>query len=218
MYHIDLNQIDNLDTLTVIGNELLKQNKLPSNVEYIGLLKRSQRTSAPVTYHDNGSVNYDLLVLLSGPEPQRTILENEIMKQLLLLKLKALVVRGVTEEQSVKKQDDFIEVVSNMTTNRLFKAMQHSATIICRAGYSTLMELISLQKKAVIIPTPGQTEQEYLAEKYSESNHFIMQKQSEINLRKALNDLGKISPLRITANKGFQKPLEKLIAETSYWN
>ncbi|HXH19910.1 MAG TPA: glycosyltransferase [Chitinophagales bacterium] len=174
-----------------LSGELSHRSRMPLKVEYIGLLCRKSQAGNAI----GNRCKYDLLALLSGPEPQRTLFEEEMKRQLLQLKLRALIVRGVTEENKTEKVNDFIEAVSHLSAHRLFEAMESSEVVVCRAGYSSLMELITLQKKAVIIPTPGQTEQEYLARRCRMLNYFASQLQHEMNLKSALQAVKRTHPV-----------------------
>ncbi|MGY5352125.1 glycosyltransferase [Wenyingzhuangia sp. IMCC45533] len=132
--------------------ELSKNENL--EFRYIGILSRFEKS---VT-----TKKYDLLVLLSGVEGQRVILERILLEELKHYQGKVLFVRG-----SFKKLDqqvsDHIQLVDYMNSEDLEKAILSADMILSRSGYSTVMDLIKLEKKAFLIPTPGQTEQEYLA-------------------------------------------------------
>ena len=195
-----------------LSGELSHGKGLPPNVEYIGLLKRLSSADLPMANSENGSLSYDLLVLLSGPEPQRTSLEKKIALQLSELRLKTLIVRGVTEENRTERLNDLTESVSSLTTAKLSEVMKTSEIVVCRAGYSSLMELVHLKKKAVIIPTPGQTEQEFLAERCSEMNYFRMEKQTEMNLSRAINKLKETTAPKIGVSSGYQAALHRLVS------
>ena len=78
------------------------------------------------------------------------------------------------------------EVVAFLDGTNLNEAMAASEMVICRSGYSTIMDLAILGKKAVFIPTPGQTEQEYLAERLLNQGFFYYQKQTDLNVAAAL--------------------------------
>lgn len=56
-----------------------------------------------------------------------------------------------------------------MTSTQLEQGLQESSLVLCRSGYTTVMDLVKLDKKAFFIPTPGQFEQEYLAKKLKKS-------------------------------------------------
>ncbi len=185
----------------------LSHGKMPANARYIGLLSRFQLNHAEDNPEHTG---YDLLALLSGPEPQRTILEKEIIKQSTISKIRTLIVRGVTEENNREKLNEFVEMVSHLKSEALGEAISKAKAVICRAGYSSLMDLIALQKKAIIIPTPGQTEQEYLAERCDDAAYFLSKKQSEIDLNEALSQFESTKLPRIPVNT-FRKELIELL-------
>ncbi len=124
------------------------------NVKYLGILSRFQPKEI--------EINYDLLLLLSGPEPQRTLLENKLLKELQHFKGRILMVRGVFSSAEITAPGNF-KIVNYLLANELEKAINQSNLVIARSGYSTIMDLAALGKKAFFIPTPGQFEQEYLA-------------------------------------------------------
>jgi uncharacterized protein (TIGR00661 family) len=105
---------------------------------------------------------YDVLILLSGPEPQRTLLEEKLISAFENTSYKIALVRGSFSECAQKMPSNFyvVKVASSKQLQELFNV---SDKIICRSGYSTLMDLDALGLKALLIPTPGQSEQEYLA-------------------------------------------------------
>lgn len=143
------------------------------NTQYLGALTRIKPMQLPK--------KYDVAFVLSGPEPQRTRLEKKILEQIKTLPYKMLVVQGKPEknEQSTK---DNLDIFSYMTGAQLNKAIASSDLVVCRSGYSTIMDLVALGKKALLIPTPGQTEQEYLAGYYENQQISITQNQSELDL------------------------------------
>jgi uncharacterized protein (TIGR00661 family) len=129
--------------------------KIP--VHYIGLLSRFEKM-------DPVQKKYDYCIVLSGPEPQRTLFENIIVKDINNLEGKILLVRGKPGSDTLLKLNDNIAIANHLSGNLLQQAFLQSEMIICRSGYTTVMELLSLQKKSILVPTPGQTEQEYLAQ------------------------------------------------------
>lgn len=124
-------------------------------VRYLGIISRLEKKILPI--------EFDILVLLSGPEPQRSILENLMFEKLKVLDAKILMVRGVVEEKQVFDKKDNFSVYNFLQTEELEKALNSSNLVICRSGYTSLMDLAKLEKPAFLIPTPGQYEQEYLA-------------------------------------------------------
>src|SRR5208283_5433192 len=127
--------------------------------------------------------------MLSGPEPQRTVLENIMMEQLKLVRRKSLVVRGIPEKTQHMKLSEWISVVSSLDSEALNRTMLAAEIIVTRPGYSTIMDLDVLGKRAIFIPTPGQTEQEYLAAELKRSGKFYIQEQDNFSLVDALEQV-----------------------------
>ncbi len=130
------------------------------NVKYIGPLSRFDK----IEYETTNA----LLVLLSGPEPQRNILEKKLLEELKGYKGSILFVKGVIESKQTVIKKDNITIYNFMTSTNLEKAINRSKTILSRSGYTTIMDLSKLEKKVFFIPTPGQFEQEYLAKRLNE--------------------------------------------------
>jgi uncharacterized protein (TIGR00661 family) len=127
------------------------------NIKFIGPLTRFKKRNLPK--------KNNLLVILSGPEPQRSLLEEKLSVELSEFKGTILFVKGLVEkEQQMTKQNHFT-FYNYMEADELETAIQESEYIICRSGYSSIMDLAFLGAKAFLIPTPGQFEQEYLAKK-----------------------------------------------------
>ncbi|HEY6163065.1 MAG TPA: glycosyltransferase [Bacteroidia bacterium] len=163
-----------------LSGDLSHKYPLPAHAEFIGLLSRFN----PATYVKE---DLNILVLLSGPEPQRTLLEKKLLQELIRSGDTALVVRGVTEKQERKKLTSRVSIVNYMTADELEKELYAASIVIARPGYSTVMDLATLKKKKVIfIPTPGQTEQEYLAERLSNLKIAYYSPQENLNLESAL--------------------------------
>jgi len=137
----------------------LKKSKL--NIAYLGPLSRFEKEKLPTTN--------DLMVLLSGPEPQRTMLEEKLMFELQGFEGNILFVKGKIESNQVREEIDMphgkILHYNFMKSDELEKALNQSDKVLCRSGYTTVMDLAKLEKKAFFIPTPGQYEQEYLAKR-----------------------------------------------------
>ncbi|MBD3317505.1 MAG: hypothetical protein GF344_17075 [Chitinivibrionales bacterium] len=171
------------DNLT---GELSRKYPLPPNHRFIGLLSRF----IPQKNNDKKQ-DIDLLVMLSGPEPQRTLLERRIRAQLEHFDGRAVVLLGRPEERETVKGS--IEYIPHAPTETIADLLARAKAVVCRGGYSTIMELVSLGKKAVLIPTPGQTEQQYLARYLCTKGYFAHQSQKGFNLSHALAALSKIS-------------------------
>ncbi|WP_298365008.1 glycosyltransferase [uncultured Lutibacter sp.] len=159
-----------------ISGELghIKNAKL--KLKYIGLLSRFKFSKR--------EIKRDILVLLSGSEPQRTLLEKKLLKTFKNYKGTVLFVRGVLSKEDKVEVSNNIKVENYLLTKDLEKAIVESEIVISRSGYSTIMDLAVLQKKAYFIPTPGQFEQEYLAKLMSRNKIAPFSSQNEFSLDK----------------------------------
>ena len=135
-------------------------NKKKFKINYLGPLSRLHKTEA--------KTKYDIMVLLSGPEPQRTFLEKKLFKELNHYVGNILLVKGKIEFEQICTKHNQFTIYNFMTSEALEKAINSSKIIICRPGYTTVMDLTKLGKTAFFIPTPGQFEQEYLAERFND--------------------------------------------------
>ena len=166
-----------------LSGELSENFKSFKNTHLIGLLSRFNEYN----FNLNSNIKYDILFILSGPEPQRTVFENIILNQ---LKGKSnfnfLIVRGLAESTFSKNVQENILMVDHLETNNLLKAILESEIIICRPGYSSIMDIVTLGKKAIFVPTPGQTEQEYLAKYYKKKGLFYSIKQNKFSIFRSL--------------------------------
>lgn len=157
---------------------------LPSlpNSRWIGILSR---------FGEAQSVNkeYQLAVVLSGPEPQRSVFEKKILHQLNELHLKSILVRGKLNADEIHSVPKNLKVMNYLLTDELQSIIEKSELILCRSGYSSVMDLAKLNKKAVLVPTPGQTEQEYIAFQLMEKGVTLCQRQEEFNLAIALQEI-----------------------------
>ena len=129
------------------------------------------------------------MVLLSGPEPQRSILEKELLKEAERVSEEVLFVRGLVEDREPLTSSNNIAFKNFLKGDELAEAFAQSEIVVCRSGYSTIMDLAALNKKAVLIPTPGQTEQEYLADYFQEKKIFLKNKQGHLNLKEAADSI-----------------------------
>jgi UDP-N-acetylglucosamine transferase subunit ALG13 len=121
---------------------------------YTGALSRIKKENLPA--------NGKLLVLLSGPEPQRTVFEQKLVEQLNALHAPAIIVRGLAGTPA-PAAGSLLEIQEHLPAAAMQDAINKASIIISRSGYSTIMDLLPLGKKCIFIPTPGQPEQEYLA-------------------------------------------------------
>ena len=134
--------------------------KLP--VRYIGWLSRLGRRTSIFLDSPTKSIDH-LLFILSGPEPQRSILENKIINDVSHYPGTATIVRGKPSLLTTIPSTGMIKFHNYLAAKELNEEMDKADLVISRSGYSTIMDVVQRQKKAVLIPTPGQPEQEYLA-------------------------------------------------------
>lgn len=154
--------------------------------KFIGPLSRFSKFQV-----DKVSFKYDIIAIISGPEPQRTVFEKLILEEIENSELKAVVVLG-NPQNSAPIHHQSTLVFNHLSTEELYNYIQQSKVVVCRAGYSSLMDLMVLNKKAILIPTPGQTEQEYLARYHTDKGFFCVQNQKEFDLQKGLLNLNLI--------------------------
>ena len=150
------------------------------STRFIGMLSRFTKLK-------DVNKKYDLLILLSGPEPLRTVLEEKMLKQLRKFSGKTFFVRGLPGQTSLPDNENMDLIFANhLASHELNRIIEESELIICRSGYSTIMDLSRLAKKAIFIPTPGQTEQQYLAEELKKKKIAFCVYQNEFDLYQAL--------------------------------
>ena len=169
-----------------LSGELGHPKKLSTKCHYIGPLSRfsSINKKNEEVKEEDGP---DLLVLNSGPEPQRSIFEQIILSELKkYLEIKVVILRGLPGNNERISTLPNVTLYSHLPDEALASLIRSAGTIICRSGYSTLMDLACLGRGAVLVPTPGQTEQEYLAEYHAKGKAFARIEQGEFSLQKAL--------------------------------
>lgn len=192
------------ETAPFLSGDLAHKISLESNYKFIGPLSRFEKREANNKQHE-----FDLMVIISGPEPQRTIFEELIFKQLKSTNYKALIVRGLPEnKEEIKNKNANIKIVNHLKRNDFLAYLQKSKLVISRSGYSTIMDLATLGKQAVFVPTPGQTEQEYLAEYHFKKGHYLFMNQKDFELDKAVNKSNNFTGIQL--KKGVNKLLEAI--------
>ncbi|WP_430934034.1 glycosyltransferase [Saccharicrinis sp. 156] len=119
---------------------------------------------------------YDIVAVLSGPEPTRTQLEEELKKILLATERAAIIIQGKPREEAILKQHKNLHVIPHLRASQLKYVLLKSKLCLCRSGYSSIMDIAYLNLNAILIPTPGQTEQEYLAHHLKDRFKVVPQK------------------------------------------
>lgn len=145
---------DNTDNLS---GDLSHRYPPGANVKFIGSLSRFSGKMLPHSEKD-----VDMVYLISGPEPSRTQFFNDCLKEAISKKYKAAIVSGLPGP-AVETHIASVSIYNHLPDDRLVSLLSRAVKIKCRSGYSTIMDLNELGLSADFIPTPGQTEQEYLA-------------------------------------------------------
>jgi spore coat polysaccharide biosynthesis predicted glycosyltransferase SpsG len=153
--------------------------KLPANTRFIGLLSRF--TEAKAEENDNPAKFRHNTVILSGPEPQRGLLRKKVTEILKKREVPTVFLGGSPDKPPEAEHSDNIVFYNHLLAPEMKAVIAGSEGIITRSGYTTIMELISLNRSALLIPTPGQTEQEYLARYLEEKGWFRSINQKELN-------------------------------------
>jgi hypothetical protein len=125
----------------------------------------------------------DYLVMVSGPEPQRTRLEEILLPMTQELDGSRVVLLGSPQRKCKVTGSGDCSIRTYVTNEEKAALMNRAKFVICRSGYTTMMELAELRKKAgLFIPTPGQTEQEYLSWYYEQKGWFLSKSQYGLDL------------------------------------
>lgn len=191
-----------------LAGKLSHPSKTKLNLKYIGLVSRFD-AEIP-SFEGMTNKKYDLMVLLSGPEPQRGLLEEKLLNELENYPKKILFVRGVISDKEIKVHNKNIEIVNYMMQKDLQKAILESEIIIARSGYSTIMDFEKLQAKAFFIPTPGQYEQEYLVNYLEEQNiaPYASQKDFKLSMLENCNTYSGFKTKNMSIENRVQFPFD----------
>lgn len=165
-----------------LGGKLSHPVTLPQRTAYTGLLSQFEGMDK------SNNADGGLLILLSGPEPQRGILSSILWQQALNYKGMVTFVEGSENVIAPATIPPHITYHKRLTNKQLLPILLSANMVISRSGYSTLMDLIALCKKAIIIPTPGQTEQQYLGRHLHSQGIFYCTPQKGFDLETALKE------------------------------
>lgn len=176
--------------------------QLNMNLKYIGPLSRMRPKTCPITYK--------VVAVLSGPEPQRSYLEQELLHQLTLMNEQCALVSGLPKSLDPVEKRKNLTLIPFLQADQLNELIASAEVVICRSGYSSVMDLATLGKKAILIPTPGQTEQEYLAQYFYRKQIYYYQNQGEIDLKKAFDQLNTFKGLQLKPGDGLKSAIKRI--------
>ncbi|HXS37803.1 MAG TPA: glycosyltransferase, partial [Flavipsychrobacter sp.] len=185
-----------------LSGKLAHPQKLLDNTHFIGLISQFEASHNPE--------EKTLVVLLSGPEPQRSILSDILWKQLKDYTGSVTFVEGSNNAEMRNEIPSNINYFRQITGTLLQPLLEEAKMVVCRSGYSTLMDLIALNKKAIIIPTPGQTEQEYLGKHLHAEGIFFNVEQKNFDLNATLGKTADF-PFRKLQIQGAHTQFQKVI-------
>lgn len=155
---------------------------LPPKAKFVGILSRF----AKMKQQERPIMGDYIMVLLSGPEPQRSIFQQIIENQATDTTIKIVIIEGKPELNNQIQKDNVL-TISHLYGQELYDYVYYAKGIICRSGYSTIMDLNAIGRNAFFVPTPGQTEQEYLAAELSRKGVAKFASQKTFDLKDAID-------------------------------
>ena len=172
-----------------LAKELSSGNGKLQNLDWIGPLSRFSKLEENA---DNTTEkiekNIDIGVVLSGPEPSRSQFEKKVIEALKGRKEQVVLIRGIVEPpMETRKNSQKCETDENLTiykfmlADELERMIRQCRILVMRSGYSSIMDLNALGARALLVPTPGQSEQEYLARRMQEKGWFPTVRQSDFD-------------------------------------
>jgi len=173
---------DSEDPRYNLSGKLSHRYTCPQNARFIGILSRF--CSPDVLSGKSVVSHYDLAVVLSGPEPQISAFEKLICKQLETLPKTAIIIKGLRGSISplTPNNRDKLSLISHLETTLFARVLLGADRVICRSGYTSIMDLVALGIHAIIVPSPGQSEQEYLANNLEKKGWFQVVQQNDLDL------------------------------------
>lgn len=186
-----------------LAGELSHGAQLPANARYIGVHSRLKLPSSPPSSH------HRVVAVISGPEPQRTLFEQRLTEQLRDLPGRHLLVQGLPGSPG-RDQVGNVERISHLGSQELAEVLTGAELVVSRSGYTTLMDLVTLGRSALIVPTPGQAEQEYLGRIHASSGRFTVQAQDALDIVRALRALPPAPPIVRTDGTLLESALRDL--------
>lgn len=201
MKHFNQIWVPDMEGNVNIGGKLSHHNNKSSKVKYVGPLSRFSHNLNSIP-KSMSTENPNILSWVSGPEPERSKFKNLLLDQLQNIAGNHILLSGLPSQPEVKTINN-VTVYNHLNDDEFIKLVDSSDLIICRSGYSSIMDIYYLGKQAMLIPTPGQTEQEYLAKKHFEEGIFFTQSQSKLNIKLALSEISIFKGFESIKNDNF---------------
>ncbi len=195
--------------------DLEGKNNISGDLAYLKHPKKNYRYIGPLTRFSLVKSKMDgkgkqLLFMLSGPEPQRTMLEQIVIRELKKNPVPALILQGKPGQPHSSEPLLNVCMLNHLNDEELATAVNDSYAVVSRGGYSTLCDLVAANKKLICIPTPGQTEQEYCAKYLAGKNMSVSMSQKKFSLRKALEQLDTVEEFRFPQNSALESAIASL--------
>ncbi len=162
----------------LLSGNLSRTPAIPGKYHHCGILSSVERQSL--------TEDLDVFITISGPEPQRSILEDLVLDQVHKLAGKIVVAMGKSESAAPVYESNRLQIYPYLTREQMTRCYNRARLVVTRPGYTSLMELAELGKKALLIPTPGQTEQLYLARRLEQKGWFYSVPQQRLDLPRDL--------------------------------
>lgn len=193
-----------------LGGKLSHPADIPEGARYVGLLSQLNDPAPEMPVQSK-----EVLVLLSGPEPMRTLFEKRLMEQMAgLTDYQFRLVAGNPGGAMPARLPAHVRYATHVNASGLSEAMGAAGLVICRSGYSTLMDLAALGKKALLVPTPGQSEQMYLAAHLQRKGIALSRSQALLNLANDIPEAMKFPGFPVPMPAGSQDSLRQVLEST----
>lgn len=197
--------IPDLEGENNISGDLAFKKHPRKNYRYIGPLTRFSLVKSPMDGQGD-----QLLFMLSGPEPQRTIFEELVIAELKKNPTRALILRGQPGQPHDSQPIPGVRMLNHLDDEALAAEINRSYAVVSRGGYSTLCDLTRAKKKLICVPTPGQTEQEYIAKYLAGRNLMVAMSQENFSLMSTLEHLSKVNEFAFEMKSGLRDVISKL--------
>jgi uncharacterized protein (TIGR00661 family) len=191
-----------------LSGELSHKYPIPANALFIGPLSRFSDSEL-----SKGQENSEVKItaIISGTEPQRSNFEELVNMQLAELDIKATIISGKPESHAKAASQHNLTVLAHASVEEMRRLISDSTLIICRPGYSSIMDLEAMRAKAIFVPTPGQTEQQCLAILHQKLGNAHWRNQDELNLKTDIPDAIKYRGFtKNTMDKRLKPILERI--------